>query len=434
MEGIFPRNAILKIIIRASSTRTICKLVLIEKNENQLEDAKSGYSRTIISTGRRTFRPITLCVRKDVTLQFFTLIANIFVIVVLVLNYISMLKRSLSMEFDSNQYKSSVMQPRSEDTEPVNPDDENQSNKKHCHSPERGSGYEDGLETWSKPRKVDSFGRFPQNAENAHVTQSRSIFSHENSCVYGNPKEDIKNIETAPETAKEVSPFDGSSANALDLSCKSVKSEEEKPDGNTYQYHKNSENPRSNLQIKLVSPTLKKPSIPEQLQIAKIQQQQRRSIQQQQKLIQQMRRSLDPTGKSRPHHSNNTDSSPGSHKSVKYFGNSTPNQEDNIQEYQGRMKEEYPPLPGSHFPQYPYFEPGQHKELPDGHPILPLLDPVYFSALYNAHGFLPPSSPSIAAAFIGTLQDALPKLPLMFPSTSSNNSSILPQKSNDNHN
>lgn len=418
MEGTSPRNVHYSIIItttKFSSSATI-KITLKKNKNEELKRDERG----------QVFDSINYV--KDYNSEIFAKLSFLLIFI----NNISMLKRSRSMEFDSDHFKSAG------EGDPG----ENAQIKKICNSPERSNSDE------KSPSERD--GSSPDNnryrrllGESAHVTQSKSIFSHENSIVYGNPKDDIKNIEnpSTSEASREMSPFDNNPTSVLDLSCKG-KAEEEKPpptpqnpqtDLSTYQnyprsnYDSSSFN-RSNLEIKLVN--TKKPTINEQLQIAKIQQQQRRSIQQQQKMLQQMRKSMDPSkpgSRSSSHHTNNVDK--------KHSGsNHDQNDLDNV----ARMKEEYhpPPIPGAHFPppQYPYFNPAHMKELPDGHPILPLLDPVYFSALYNASGFLPPSSPSIAAEFIGTLQDALPKLPMMFPSTSSYNSFLLPQKSNENQN
>lgn len=471
MEATFPRNVHSKITVTISSSKKTIFRFIFNNNEN--EDS----SKEWIKDGQKINKELAVIVIRAQVLDSINyrifledynliesqiLLAKLFFFIIIVIDNISMLKRSYSMEFDSEHFKS-TQQP--EGTPPEN--EENiQNNKKLCNSPERLNLEDKSLHERNDPspennnRRSEPYRRYPQTGETSHVTQSKSIFSHEDSIVYGNPKDDIKNIEnpSTSEVSRERSPFDNNSINVLDLSCKSTRSDEEKEkqpsqvsnDGNTYQsYHKsNYETPfnRSNLEIKLVNPpTNKKPSIPEQLQIAKIQQQQRRSIQQQQKMLQQMRKSLDSSSSStsstkssnRTHHTNNMDTSQGSHKNTKHYGNNTSNHEQNDVDNHARMKEEYhPSIPGTHFPppQYPYFDPAHIKELPDGHPILPLLDPVYFSAFYNAHGFLPPSSPSIAAAFIGTLQDALPKLPMMFPSTSSYNSSLLPQKSNENPN
>lgn len=426
MEGIFHRNVHLKVVIKAATLKTICYVLLSRKDV-------SGLEQSLKCDGVETGQSAVHFLFASIVVQF---------------ENISMLKRSYSMEFDSDHFKSSVTQ-SSDNSLPagsgnsVETEENTQSSKKICNSPA-----ELDASPAPAPTRADTYRRYPQGSENPHVTQSRSIFSHEDGFVYGNPKDDIKSIENPSEAAPELLPFD--SGSILDLSCKSSRAEDERshaPDGNTYQnYHRsnfaNEPFARSNLEIKLVNPAGKKPSLPEQLQIAKIQQQQRRSIQQQQKMLQQMRRSLDSKA-SRAHHTNsannaNSESSQGSQsKNAKLYGNSTSNHEGAEPDNHGRVKDDFPPpMPGGHFPQpqYPYFDPAHPKELPDGHPILPLLDPVYFSALYNAHGFLPPSSPSIAAAFIGTLQDALPKLPVMFPSTSSSNSPLLPQKSNDNPN
>ncbi|EEB15338.1 hypothetical protein Phum_PHUM361890 [Pediculus humanus corporis] len=308
-------------------------------------------------------------------------------------------------------------------------------------------------------RPIEPYRRYSsQGGENSH-----------DGFVYGNPKDDIiKNIDNQSVKDSIIDRFSSeinNASNVLDLSCKISKSDDHEKSRERKTYHNNNNHERSdnsvvaaattttttesflsrtsnNVEIKLVNPINKKPSIPEQLQIAKIQQQQRRSMQQQQKFLQQMRKTLDSKGG----HKQENNSHGGHNKNVKHFNNPSnydTNNDDNndvvVDNHQGRVKSEFLSRfpPSHHFPHFPFpdsFDPNQPKELPDNHPILPLLDPVYFSALYNAHGFLPPSSPSIAAAFIGTLQDALPKLPMMFPSTSSNTSPLLPQKNNENQN
>lgn len=462
MEGIFPRNVSLKIIVQASAFRRVEKInISLGENENELREIQTGHREKLqnlnnhgkLKANGKVIDSIKFCIKNFICCyRIFN--GGSFVVITLNFDNISMLKRSYSMEFDSDQFKSSIVHPSDSASQVASSsanlkdnDDTGQISKKMCNS----SSFEEGkspMESNGSPEsnrssshgRAEPYRRYSQSGENAHVTQSRSIFSHKDSFVYGNPKEDIKNIEnpTAGEVTGETSSFEINSSNALDLSCKAGKPEEDKSEeGNTYHNYQRgnfgneSLISRSNVEIKLVNPASKKPSLPEQLQIAKIQQQQRRSMQQQQKFLQQMRRSLEPKT------SNRQETSQSSHKNVKHYGNSTTNHEQNDLDNHPRMKDEFHPrIPGAHFPHlpYPYFDPSHPKELPDNHPILPLLDPVYFSALYNAHGFLPPSSPSIAAAFIGTLQDALPKLPMMFPSTSSNNSPLLPQKSNENQN
>lgn len=267
--------------------------------------------------------------------------------------------------------------------------------------------------TDASPKRKTSASPSMDNApaEKRMKHSNGSSFGRDDRFVYGNPKDVIKR-----------SPPNDTFDTVLDLSCKTSKTDEEKTKPNDVTYHnypRTSHQPylpdpfsRSNLEIKLVN-SPKRPSPAEQLHIAKLQQQQRRSVQQQQKMLQQMRRSLDPTsGRSSSKSTTPETSKEEAHTSLGP-----------------------PAFPHNPHQAPPFMDNVQGKDLPDGHPVLPLLDPVYFSALYNAHGFMPPSSPSIAAAFIGTLQDALPKLSMMFPpTTSAAGSSLLHQKSGDNLN
>lgn len=272
--------------------------------------------------------------------------------------------------------------------------------------------------TDASPKRKTSASPSTDNApaEKRMKHSNGSGLGREDRFVYGNPKDLIK--RSPPNDT-----FDTNSV--LDLSCKAGKPEEDKTKPNDVTYHnypRTSHQPylpdpfaRSNLEIKLVN-SPKRPSPAEQLHIAKLQQQQRRSVQQQQKMLQQMRRSLDPNA---------------GRSSSKSSRDTTP--ETSKEEAHSTLGP--PAFPHNPHQPPPFMDNVQGKDLPDGHPVLPLLDPVYFSALYNAHGFMPPSSPSIAAAFIGTLQDALPKLSMMFPpTTSAAGSSLLHQKSGDNLN
>lgn len=268
-------------------------------------------------------------------------------------------------------------------------------------------------------------GPAEKKLKQSNGADGRGAFGRDDRCIYGNPKDIIK--PSPPSDA-----FDSSSV--LDLSCKAKEEDKvAKPSDVsdvTYQNYPRNNHPylpdafpRSNLEIKLVN-SPKRPSTTEQLQIAKLQQQQRRSVQQQQKMLQQMRRTLDAGGSS---------SSGSGRSSTK--PSELPKDETHPTHPTHTPHPSLGPPPPAFAHPPPYMD-TQTKELPDGHPVLPLLDPVYFSALYNAHGFLPPSSPSIAAAFIGTLQDALPKLSIMFPppTSSAAGSSLLHQKSGDNLN
>ncbi|KAK6635372.1 hypothetical protein RUM44_000623 [Polyplax serrata] len=465
MEGIFPRHDALRIFVKTRSSQKretqheinyICASIESKLLLGQIQRKNSGCDEKVIECIKCCGKNIKFL---DFSETFVALLTR------LLINNISMLKRSRSMELDnSDRYKSPNLHPSVEGSPTqegmsVKEDEDSvpQSSKKICNSfnyEETPAESEEIIESNrnSSQGRSETHCRYPQTNESVHVTQSKSIFSHKDSFVYGNPKDEIKGIEnpTGSEVTSEASSFfEPNSSNALDLSCKGGKDEKKRDEGNTYQNYQRGTSGnettaaplRSNVDVKLLGQgNQKKPSLPEQLQIAKIQQQQRRSMQQQQKFLQQMRKSLEPKSSpsSSSSSSNRQETPQTGNKSVKHHGNNGTNHDSNETENHQRSKEDlYPRFPGTHFPHmgYPgYFDPNHPKELPDNHPILPLLDPVYFSALYNAHGFLPPSSPSIAAAFIGTLQDALPKLPMMFPTTSSNASPLLPQKSNENPN
>lgn len=449
MEGVFCGNVFQRINIKIQQLlHYIIKRVNISfcGNENKLKQVQTGCKereKAFKCHGNHHLNYIIIdwnkCHIKNFIFFNKTILNRWLVFITFNLNNISMLKRAHSMEYDSDQYKLSESQ-TCNTLSKSRPDSESSSCKRMCDS----SNVEDKTSGEAESTQEANQGcheRADSYSIHSKVTQSRSIFSNKNSFVYGNPKEEIKNIEnpTAGRLIQNSALLGNNLPNVLDLSCKNIKVEDDKfEDSNTYHSFKRTsfENeqsfPRSNLEITLTSSTnSKKPSLPEQLQIAKMQQQQRRSMQQQQKFLQQIKRSLDP----KP--SNNRLDSHNSHKNSKHYVNNKINIDKTEIENQERKKELHQSSAhGGHFSllPYPHFEPNHPKELPDNHPILPLLDPVYFSSLYNAHGFLPPSSPSIAAAFIGTLHEALPKLPITFPSTSSNSTSVLPQKTNKNTN